>query len=269
MTKKFFLRLLILMLTACVAFPLFGCAKTPEDEKAGKALLKVVDQLLAEKITAEKAQEKIEGISIPENTALGYALSKHRQNILALLAIKDTEEIKNTRKILADFDQYKAADPYYKAFQTELKNRDGLRDYKAFMDEINRCLAGLTDYEMKQIDKTELDLGRTVYTYTIDCTKFDDSFSLKIEADKNGKITLARLSRKLSSFTTGNFPAFCTYVYRCMGLEIENSDFDAFYQKFDLRSQEKINKTHTEGDYQVSCMTVDLINEIVFSISEK
>ena len=95
-----------------------------------------------------------------------------------------------------------------------------------------------------------------------------------IDAEKrgdlgNGKITLAKLSRKLSSFTNGNFRAFCTYVYRCMGLEIENSDFEAFYEKFDLSSEEKIHKTYTEGAYQVSSLTVDLLNEVVFTFSEK
>ena len=269
MIKKYFLRLFVLILTAWTVFSLFGCAERAEDEKARKALLKVVDQLLEEKITIEKAQEKIERISIPDDTALGYAMTKHKHNILALLEIKNTDSLKSTRKILADFHQYKVSDPYYKAFQDERKNREKLRDYKAFMDELNRCLSGLPNYEMKQLKKDEFDLGRTVYTYAIDCTKFDDSFTLKIETDQNDKITQTKLSRKLSSYTTGNFTAFCTYVYRCMGFEIENSDFEAFYQKYDLRSKEKINKTYTVGEYQVSSLTVDLLNEIVFSISEK
>ncbi len=269
MIKKFFLRSSVLILAVLAVASLFGCAKKAEDEKAREALLKAVDQLLEEKITIEKAKEKIEGISIPDDTALGYAMTKHRNNILALLEINNTDSLKSTRRILADFHLYKASDSYYKAFQAQLKNRDKLRDYKAFMDEFNAYLSDLPDYEMKQVSKNELDLGCTAYTYSIHCTKFNDTFTLKIESDKNGKITLTRLSRKLDSFTNGNFRAFCTYVYRCMGLEIENSDFQAFYEKFDLNSEEKIHKTYTEGAYQVSSLTVELLNEIVFSFSEK
>ena len=269
MIKRFFLRSSVLILAVLAVASLFGCAKKGEDEKAREALLKVVDQLLEEKISVEKAKERIENISVPDDTALGYAMIKHKHNLLSLLELQNTDSLKSTRRILADFEHYKESDPYFKAFQAQQKNRDKLRDYKAFMDEFNACLSSLPNYEMKQLSKNELDLGCTAYTYAIDCTKFDDSFTLKIETDRNGKITLAKLSRKLSSFTNGNFRAFCTYVYRCMGLEIENSDFEAFYKKFDLSSEEKIHKTYTEGAYQVSSLTVDLLNEIVFTFSEK
>lgn len=267
MTKTRSYRLIAAFLSILTLVSLLGCAKKPQDEKALEALLKTVDQILDEKLTEEKAAEKIKGIAIPSDTALGYAVSKYKDGVLSALESKNTSFLKQTRESLVSLRQNKESDAYYEAFQKSLQKNEKLRDDKAFMDELDAVISDLPNYEIKRLSEERLDLGCSLRTYEIRCTQFKDTYSLSVETDNHQKVTRAKLSQKSEKNSNGNFPAFCTYVYRCMGFEIENNDFDAFYTKYDLNAEEPTNQSYTEGAYQVTSMKIRVLNESVFSVT--
>lgn len=267
MKKTVLFRLLLSLFSLLTAISLIACSSQEADEAARKRLVQTLDQILEEKITLEKAKKKIENLSIPDDTALGYAMTKYKQNILSDLESQKTDSLAKIRNLLENFHEKKDSDVYYKAFQDQLKNNDNLRDYTAFMDEMKTTLSKIPNYEIVKVSDEKLDLGCTVHSYTINCTKFEDSFSLTLETAKDNKITQAKLSRTMDKNGNGNFAAVASYVYRCMGFEIEGGDYEAFYEKYDLRSEGNIHQSFYEGDYQITCATVNLLNKINFSIT--
>ena len=133
MKKTVLFRLLLSLFSLLTAISLIACSAQEADEAARKRLVQTLDQILEEKITLEKAKKKIENLSIPDDTALGYAMTKYRQNILSDLESQKTDSLAKIRNLLENFHEKKESDVYYKAFQDQLKNNDNLRDYTAFL----------------------------------------------------------------------------------------------------------------------------------------
>lgn len=267
MKKTFFFKVFLSLFSLLTVISLLACSTQEADEAARNSMIKTLDQLFEEKITFEKATEKIESLVIPDDTAFGYAMTKYKQNILSYLELQKTDPLVNIRNLLMTFHENKESDVYYKAFLEQEKTNDNLRDYTVFMNDFRSKMSAHPNYEITEISKETLDLGASVYSYEIKCTQFEDSFSLSIETTKDNKITQAKLSRSLKKNGSGNFPAFSSYVYLCMGFEFENNDSEAFYQKYDLNSQENIQQSFTEGEYQIKCMTMNLYNKVIFSIT--
>lgn len=263
--KKTSFRTLAGLLVFLLLLSICGCAEQSQGEKARVTMVKIIDQLLDYEITIEQAKEKLESMYIPTDTAMGYAMTKYKDNILSSLKSEKLDGLKGTRDILADYDNYKDSDIYYTAFQDQFRNNKSFREYNAFMAEFNDLLSKLPEYTVTQLSDVELDFNSICHTYSIKNTVIDESFRLRIDTDKDNKITWAFLSGEQGTYTNIQFAVFAAYTYRSMGFEIV--DYDAFYKKYDLFSKGEIYESSSIGDYKISSMTIDATNEITFSIS--
>ena len=260
--KKIFAILLSIIIIFCFG----GCSEQNQDEKARIALVETIDQLLDYEITIAQAKEKLESMYIPTDTALGYAMSRYKDNILTSLKLENLDGLDNTRKILANYDDYKDSDIYYTNFEDgkkETLSTAGIKKYSEFTTSFNELMSALPEYTILQLTDVPLDNG-TCHNFTISDTILGDTYRLRIDTDKNEKITWVYLTTDKKTYGNIQFALFSYYAYKSMGFS--ELDADSFYEKYDLFSKEKIFKNETSNGYELTSMTIDTTNEITFSI---
>ena len=224
-------------------------------------MVQIIDQLLDYEITIVEAKEKLESMYIPTDTALGYAMSKYNEDIISSLDADILDNLKYRRDILSDFDSYKESDSYYKAFMNQYRNNDTFREYKDFMTEFNKFISELEKFKITKSTEIDLDFGSKQYDYSVNSSELNVYYHLCIQTDKDNKITWVDLS---SPEIDAIFPLFACYTYLSMGFEIE--DYDEFYEKYDLFSNEEIYENYQLGDYEITSMTSSLSTQIFFLI---
>ncbi len=140
-----------------------------------------------------------------------------------------------------------------------------LQDYTDFITTFQELVSKLPDFTIIQLKDVPLDDDSVCHTFYIKDTILDESYRLRVDTNKDSKITWVFLSAQRKTYGHLQFPVFSAYLYRAMGFP--EIDADSFYNKYDLFSNEKIFEYDVCGDYEITSMTIDTTSEITFSVS--
>lgn len=136
-------------------------------------------------------------------------------------------------------------------------------EYLEFIKSFKELLSELPEYTITQLSDVTLDNG-TSHIFTISDTLLGDKYRLRIDTDKNEKVTWVLLSTERRTYGNIQFALFSYYVYRSM--DLYELDPDSFYERYDLFSKEKIFENEQSDGYEFTSMTIDTTNEITFQI---
>jgi hypothetical protein len=144
------------------------------------------------------------------------------------------------------------------------ESNSNLRNYSDFIAEFYNLVSKLPDYTILQLNDVPLEDDSVCHVFSIKDTVLDETYRLRVNTNKNSEITWAYLSTERKTSGNLQFAVFSLYVYEAMGFS--NVDADSFYDKYDLFSKEKIYVSNIYEGYKITSMTIDVTNEITFSI---
>ena len=147
---------------------------------------------------------------------------------------------------------------------TTTTNESNLRNYNEFTTAFNELVSKLPDYTILQLEDVALEDESICHVFHIKDSVFDETYRLRVDTNKDSKITWVFLSTERKSYGNLQFAVFSLYAYEAMGFP--EVDADSFYDKYDLFSKEKIFESNMCEDYEITSMTIDTTNEITFSI---
>lgn len=147
---------------------------------------------------------------------------------------------------------------------TATSSDGNLRNYNDFTVEFKELVSKLPDYTILQLDDVALEDGSICHVFHIKDSVFDETYRLRVDTNKDLKITLVFLSTERKSYDNLQFAVFALYAYKSMGFP--EVDADSFYDMYDLFSKDKIFESNVCDDYEITSMTIDATNEITFSI---
>lgn len=139
-----------------------------------------------------------------------------------------------------------------------------MRKYDEFMAEFNKLVSKLPEYTILQLEDIPLDDNSVSHTFSIKDTVLDETYRLRVDTNEDNEIIWVFLSTERKTYGNLQFAVFSFYVYESMGLP--EMDADIFYNKYDLFSKREIFESDTCQDYEITSMTIDITNEITFSI---
>ena len=141
---------------------------------------------------------------------------------------------------------------------------DNLRNYNDFTTEFKELVSKLPDYTILQLEDVALEDDSICHDFHIEDSMFGETYRLRVDTNKNSKITWVFLSTERKSYGNLQFAVFSLYAYEAMGFP--EIDADRFYDKYDLFSKEKIFESSMCNGYEITSMTIDTTSEITFSI---
>ena len=141
---------------------------------------------------------------------------------------------------------------------------DSLRNYNDFTTEFKELVSKVPDYTILQLDDVALEDESICHVFHIKDSVLNENYRLRVDTNKDSKITWVLLSTERKSYGNLQFAVFSLYAYKAMGFP--EVDADSFYDKYDLFSKEKIFESNVCDDYEITSMTIDTTNEITFSI---
>lgn len=138
-----------------------------------------------------------------------------------------------------------------------------LRGYNDFITGFNALVSELPEYTILQLQDAPIEAGGLAHIFHIKDALLDETYRLQVNAT-DAKITRVALSAERNSYGDLQFAVFSFYVYASMGFP--EIDPDAFYEKYDLFSTEKIYETDMCGAYEITSFSIESTNEITFTI---
>ena len=147
---------------------------------------------------------------------------------------------------------------------TATTSGDSLRNYNDFTTEFKELVSKLPDYTILQLEDVALEDNATCHVFHIKDSVLGETYRLRVDTDKDSKITWVFLSTERKSYGNLQFAVFSLYAYEAMGFP--EIDADSFYDEYDLFSKEKIFESTMCDGYEITSMTIDTTSEITFSI---
>lgn len=137
--------------------------------------------------------------------------------------------------------------------------------YDEFKTSFTELISQVPGFTFFQLEDVLLEDGATCHAWHIKDSIINVSYRLQVNSNIKNEVTFVCLSTERKSYGNLDFAVFSYYAYTSMGFS--ELVVDEFYEKFDLFSKENIFEQALCNGYEITSMTIDKTNEIVFSIS--
>lgn len=143
-------------------------------------------------------------------------------------------------------------------------NKNGLVEYDAFRANFEELVSKLPNLTIEHQEDLPLEDDMTCHAFLIKNAKLDKSYKYRVYVSKNSEVLWVFLGADRDAKDSLPFAKLSFCMYKAMGCPQMRAD--AFYDKYNLLSNEDIFEMEAFGKYSIISMTMNSVEEVTFAV---
>ena len=143
-------------------------------------------------------------------------------------------------------------------------NKNGLVEYDAFRANFEELVSKLPNFTIEHQEDLPLEDDMTCHAFLIKNAKLDKSYKYRVYVSKDSEVLWVYLGADRDKNDNLPFAKLSFCMYKAMGCPQMRAD--AFYDKYNLLSNEDIFEMEAFGKYSIISMTMSSSKEITFAV---